>query len=108
MLGFYLFWQGSKKDCLSKNSLSVHLFSVSLNAYHFGHSALSQVFSAKKFKDNHRSLITPSLLQAFSPDFHPPIMALIMWLRGESLPSSDGFPSLPLSQVVPVICADLH
>ena len=28
--------------------------------------------------------------------------------RGESLPSSDAFPSLPLSLVVPVIRADLH
>ena len=28
--------------------------------------------------------------------------------RGESLPSSDGFPSLPLSLVVPVIRADLQ
>ena len=28
--------------------------------------------------------------------------------RGESLPSSDGFPSLSLSQAVPVIRADLN
>ena len=27
---------------------------------------------------------------------------------GESFPSSDGFPSLPLSLVIPLICADLH
>ena len=32
----------------------------------------------------------------------------ILRYRGESLPSSDGFPSLPLSLVVPVIRADLH
>ena len=35
-------------------------------------------------------------------------VTMFFHFQGESFPSSDGFPSLPLSLVVPVIHADLH